>query len=162
MSVCRQQVESSKQHREAHNLGIIPRFVAIYCTFCYSPPEESSLPIQFQHFWAWINQNCSALTYTRYTVTTFNVFITIFSSEPVTNNIVTNRLTDFTYRIIGSLTYSSVPPEKHLVYHLINLTVQTDYFQNPVNLEEFHNLQTIVNYSLRYHQYHQEFEDYYN
>lgn len=161
MSVCEQQREFSIQHHLEHSLGLTPKFTAIFCTHCYPPPEESGLTTQFHHFWTWITNYCSARTYTKYTVTTFNVFIAIFASEPVTESIVTERISDFAYRIIGSLTYTTTPSAESLVYYLINLTVRTNYFCNPVDETEFNNLKAIVDLSLTKESLHETFDTHY-
>jgi hypothetical protein len=110
----------SIQEEHKHETHSILKFKAKYCKICYSPPEITKLSRKFLNFWDWISNYCEALSYTSYTTTTFQLFVAIFSNEIAGDNVVSYRITDFAYRIIGSLTYQYIPNSKALVYYLIN------------------------------------------
>jgi hypothetical protein len=145
--VTEQQQEFALAHQEAHRTNSIIRFKAIYCQACYPPPARTTT--QFNHFWDWISTYCGAQTYTSYTTTTFNLFIHIFRTEPITNDTVSYRITDFSYRIVGSLTYAEENPYiKGLVYSLVNLTPRTNYFSDPVPERVFSDLRFLINIAI--------------
>ena len=123
MSVLEPLEQFSIDHSKDHELREIPIRTAQFCELCYSPPPENKLSKNFKAFWFWFSNYCFATAYTRYTTTTFNLFIHIFKDEPYTGNIVSNQLTDFAHRIVGSIKYTTILPIKLLVYYLINLSI---------------------------------------
>ena len=150
--------EFSETHTLEHEARTTPRTVAHFCELCYPPPLYHSLSTSFQNFWYWFNNYCFAILYTRYTTVTFNLFVHIFESEPATDSIVSNRLTDFSYRIVGSIKYSEPLPIKLLVYYLINLTIRTSYFKESITERDFRGLQLAVNTSLTDTELHKAFQ----
>ena len=148
MSVLEHLQQFSEDHQKDHDLGIKPTFTAHFCELCYLPAPYHKLPSNFQNFWYWISTYCFAETYTRYTTTTFNLFIHLFKEEPTSEKIVSNRITDFTYRLVGSIKYTQLLPIKLLVYYVINLTTRTKYFEEVISEEDFRGLQLTINLSL--------------
>jgi hypothetical protein len=157
MSVVENLKHVQKEHK--HETHKTPKFRAIYCEICYPPPTK--LSEEFVNFWNWISDSCTALSYTSYTTTTFRLYITIYSNEPVSNNTVSYRVTDFSYRIIGSLTYEHTPDSKALVYYLINLTPRTKYFAQPVIQESFEELKYLIDVSLTEPKFREGFDKHY-
>lgn len=149
------------QARHHHEDFIIIK--PIFCTICYPPKPLDQLTTQFRNFWDWISIYCSATSYTSYTTVTFNLYINIYPSEPIQENSVSYRVTDFTYRIIGSLLYTNPTVDyKALVYYLINLAPKTNYFRRPVGIREFYHLQDLIDLADRRPELQEVFEEHYN
>ena len=128
MSVVEELQEFCENHYNEHQQRLLVTKVGQFCEICYPPPPETKLTEQFNNFWYWFNTYCFALNFTSYTTSLFRIFINIFKDEPVSDQLVSNRITDIAYRIVGSIKYHTLLPIKLLVYYLINLTARTNYF----------------------------------
>jgi hypothetical protein len=148
MSMLEQLQQFSEEYTLKYETQTTLKFAAHFCKLCYPPSPLNKLTPAFRNFWFWFNNYCFAVTYTRYTVTIFNIFINIFKDEPATENIVSHRITDFAHRLVGSLKYTTLLPIKLLVYYLINLSIRTTYFTNTITEVDFRGLQPTINSSL--------------
>src|ERR1043166_2322313 len=154
-----QQNQFQQDHQEEHLLGN-PKFTAKFCLLCYPIRNQRSTQ-QFRNFWDWISGYYFAESYTAYTLTVFELFITIFRTEPTTNNLLTQRLTDFAYRLLGSLLYKEQPSPKHLIYYLVNHTPRTEYFSQPVQPRAFFELKDVIDLQVFYPQLTNTFNEHY-
>src|SRR6185295_573977 len=137
MNVFEKQLHVRKEHRLEHLLGQNPTYRDYSCKICHPIPPSTTLSTPFVNFWQWISTYCYAFDYSSYTITSFNVYIQLFKEEIPASNLISQQLTDITYKLLLSVQYSQAHPEDHITHYLINLTVQTHYFDNPVTEERF-------------------------
>jgi hypothetical protein len=76
------------QEEHQHETYSILKFKTKYCEICYSLPDITKLSQEFLNFWNWISNNYKTLSYTSYTITTFQLFVIIFSIKIARDNIV--------------------------------------------------------------------------
>src|SRR3954451_21193789 len=143
MSVLRKQREFKEKYQAEHECDITSKLRGIFCQQCY-PTLGTNTPETFKNFWTWISEDCYAITYIPISVITLKVFISIYKSELPTGNYVNYRIASYTYKLLGSLTYSRDPFDKLWVYYLINLTSRVNYFKDPVEKRTFKELQCII------------------
>src|SRR5919205_3541536 len=155
-----QQNQFQQDHQEEHLLGQQPIFTAKFCLLCY-PIRSQRITQQFRNFWDWISGYCFAESYTAYTLTVFELFITVFRTEVPTDNLLTKRLTDFAYRLLGSLLYQVQPSHQHLIYYLINLVPRTGYFSQPVQPRVFLQLKDVIDLQVLYPELTTTFDEHY-
>src|ERR1043165_1826246 len=123
-----QQSQFQQDHQEEHLIGN-PKFTAKFCLLCY-PIRNQRISQQFQNFWDWISGYCFAESYTAYTQTAFEVFVTTLRTEPITGTLLTQRSTNFTYRLLGSILYQEQPSHQHITYYLIRSEEHTSELQS--------------------------------
>ena len=104
------------------------------CYICY-PSYQAIVTQPFVHFWDWITNYYRAESYTSYTVTAFNLHLTQFRST--TGTLVSQRYLHTIARILFSIRYRIRPSAtlSKLIYIVLELTVQTNYFERPVTPE---------------------------
>ena len=100
MNVFEQSRLRNEEHDQLHRQGLTSTFRNTSCLVCYPITRAVPLPDnilrKFHNFWNWIRIYCYAETYTAYTLTAFNIFITIFPTEPISEGtgqrIISERL----------------------------------------------------------------------
>src|ERR1043165_1104565 len=108
------------------------------CLICYPAPYTVSA--EFSNFWNWVASCYQVLSYSKYTTTAFSVYCNQAQRE--TN---WGALSDAVYtatRLFFSLTYTNYPtkPLTQILLEFVNLARRTNYFQNVVTPQLYHQL----------------------
>jgi hypothetical protein len=119
------------QHRQNHLTTTVTTPLPS-CIRCYPRPQASQISNTFKRFFLWLNQEYQAHSFTGYTVTAFNTYITAFNNDSSQSK--SNQVVNLTIQLLFSLEYREKPltTVDHFVIYLFNLTFRTKNFKKKV------------------------------
>ena len=92
-----------EKHSRKHRAGQSPPKKKAYCPTCYPPTSIDQQTAAFQNFWAWIQVNAQAASYTRYTTEAFQLLQENFYTIPYINILAVIR------RLCKSIRFTVTP-----------------------------------------------------